>query len=218
MKKKIKFYSAMPDYNLPEPGPSSKKIPSWYREMDGVTDGIETIKKCVPFLDGFLGGYTITSPADVYFDKNGLIQNTEFSVVDTHDKVQIAGFDLPDEYNGQPFKWINNFVLKTPKGYSTLFIHPMNQIGLPFYSLGGIVDTDTYPVPVNFPFFIRKDFEGIIKADTPIIQAIPFKRDDWEMSIDELKQGMIPIDFNNSRLSPPFAYYKRKFWKRKRYS
>ena len=109
-------------------------------------------------------------------------------------------------------------MLKTPKGYSTLFIHPMNQIDLPFYSLGGIVDTDTYPVPVNFPFFVKKSFSGIIYADTPIIQAIPFKREAWESSIDEMKPNSIPIDFENSRLNPPFNYYKRKYWKRKRYS
>ena len=63
--KKIKFFAAEPQYNLPEPSPSSRKIPTWYRELDGVVDGMETIKKCVPFLDGFLSGYTITSSADV---------------------------------------------------------------------------------------------------------------------------------------------------------
>lgn len=216
--KKIKFFSLTPDINLPEPAPASRKIPSWYRDTPGVVDGIETIKKCIPFVDSLLAGYMITSPADVYFGKDGVVHNAIIDVVDRHDKKQIEEIPIPKEYNDQPFKWVNNFAVKTPKGYSTLFIHPMNQLGLPFYSIAGIVDTDKYVIPVNFPFFIRKDFEGIIPADTPIIQAIPFKRDDWKMSIHEAEKGFIPLDFENSRLSPPFNYYKRKFWSRKRYS
>lgn len=215
--KKIKFYATAPEYNLPEPSPASRIIPTWYRELDGVIDGIETIKKCVPFLDGFLSGYIITSASDVYFGEDGIINNSELPIVETHDKKQLDGFKVPTEYNDQPLKWINHFALQTPKGYSTLFIHPMNQIDLPFYSLGGIVDTDKYPVPVNFPFFIKKHFNGIINADTPIIQAIPFKREEWKMSIDEAKPGYIPIDFENSRMNPPFNYYKRKYWNRKKY-
>lgn len=218
MLKKIKFFATASGYNLPDPSPASKNIPEWYRDLDGVVDGIESIKKCVPFLDGFLSGYVITSPASVYFGKEGVLESSEIKVVDAHDKKQIHGFEVPKEYNDQPLKWINYFTLKTPKGYSTLFIHPMNQIDLPFYSIGAVVDTDKHPVPVNFPFFIKKDFEGIIHEGTPIIQAIPFKREDWKMSIDDEKPGMVPIDFNNSRLSPPFNYYKRKFWSRKRYS
>lgn len=218
MTKKIKFYATAKEYNLPEPSPSSRRIPSWYRELDGVIDGMETIKKCMPILDGFLSGYTITSPVDIYFGKNGVLHNSEFAVIETHDKSQISGFKVPEEYHDQPFKWINHFTLKTPKGYSTLFIHPMNQIDLPFYSLGGIVDTDKHPVPVNFPFFIKKDFEGIIRGDTPIIQAIPFKRESWKMSLDEEKPGMVPIDFNNFRVNPPFGYYKRKFWSKKKFN
>lgn len=216
--KKVKFFAVSPDFNIHEPAPSSSKIPGWFRQMDQIKNGDPTVKKCVPFLDAMLAGYTITSAADVHFDSEGVTTNSSISIVDTHDKEQIYNFPIPEEYNGQPFKWINHFVMKTPKGYSTLFIHPINQIGLPFYSLGGIVDTDNYPAAVNFPFLVKKDFSGIIPANTPIIQAIPFKRDDWEMSLSEAKDGYLPIDFENSRINPPFNYYKRKFWKRKRYS
>lgn len=218
MIKKIKFFSVIPDINLPEPAPASKKMPSWYKDIDGVVDGMETIKKCMPFTDSLLSGYVITSPADVYFGKDGIVHNSVISVVESHHKNQIINYPVPEEYNDQPLKWINNFAIKTPKGYSTLFIHPMNQMGLPFHSIAGVVDTDKYAIPVNFPFFIRKDFEGIIPQNTPIIQAIPFKRDDWKMSIDEAGPDFLPIDFENSRVNPPFNYYKRKFWSRKRYS
>ena len=50
---------------------------------------------------------------------------------------------------------------------------------MPFYVLPAIVDTDKHPINVNFPFFIRKDFEGTLPMGTPIMQIIPFKRDIW---------------------------------------
>ena len=215
--KKIKFLSVHREIAVPEPTPSSKNIPSWFRQLDGVIGGMETVKKCMPFLDAMMSGYTIPLPADVHFDKNGVTHNSHLDLVSTHAKEQLSGLDLPKEYNEQPFKWNNSFVAKTPKGYSTLFIHPMNRIDLPFYSLGGVVDTDKFPVAVNFPFFIKKDFEGIIEAGTPIIQAIPFKREDWKMVLDEVKPGHIPADFLNERLNPPFNFYKRKYWSRKKY-
>lgn len=215
--KKIKFLAVHKEIDVLPPTPASKHIPSWFRQIDGVINGIETVKKCMPFLDAMMSGYTISLPADVYFDSERVTHNSHIDLVSTHDKSQLDGLELPAEYKDQPFKWNNSFVAKTPKGYSTLFIHPINRIDLPFFSLAGVVETDKFPVAVNFPFFVKKDFEGIIEAGTPIIQAIPFKREDWKMDLDEIKNGQIPIDFFNSRLNPPFNYYKRKFWVRKKY-
>jgi len=56
----------------------------------------------------------------------------------------------------------------------------------------GIVDTDKYFAPVNFPFVINDPkFEGLIPKGTPIAQVIPFKRDGWKMKIgnkDNIKE------------------------------
>ncbi len=216
--KKIKFLSEKPELDLLVPEPSSKTVPMWFRELDGVIGGQETIKKCVPFLDSMTAGYTISLPVDVYVE-NGIIEhNAVFPIVTTHNKSQVSGMAIPKEYNDQPYKWDNSFVTTTPKGYSTFFMHPVNRIDLPFYSLSGVVDTDAFPVAVNFPFFIKQDFTGIIEAGTPIIQAFPFKRDDWEMSSGDVGPLHIPADFSIKRMSPPFNFYKRKYWKRKRYS
>jgi redox-regulated HSP33 family molecular chaperone len=48
--------------------------------------------------------------------------------------------------------------------------------------LSGIVDTDTFDLPVEFPGWIVNDH--IIKAGDPLMQVIPFKRDKWQMSIE----------------------------------
>ena len=49
--KKIKFTSIDPGLHIPPPSPASRFLPEWYRKLDPVIDGVETIKKCVPFLD-----------------------------------------------------------------------------------------------------------------------------------------------------------------------
>jgi hypothetical protein len=48
----------------------------------------------------------------------------------------------------------------------------------------GIVDTDKYINNIHFPFALNDPkWRGIIPAGTIIAQVIPFKRDDWQMSI-----------------------------------
>jgi hypothetical protein len=59
--------------------------------------------------------------------------------------------------------------------------HPLNRTDLPFYTLSGIVDSDNYMGEGKVPFFIKKDFTGIIPAGTPIVQIIPIKTDEvWK--------------------------------------
>ncbi len=215
--KKIKFTSIDPGLHIPPPLPSSKVLPDWFRKLDPVIENGATIKKCVPFLDSLTSGYILTLAADVYYNGETFEQISKRPVVEGHKMSQVQGIDLPQEYNPQPYKWLNMFLTQTPKGYSTIFMHPFAGINLPFHSLGGVVDTDTFPVPVNFPFFMREDFRGVIHAGTPIIQAIPFKRNDWTMKLDEDSGIEVPPDYFEHR-NPPFNYYKRKFWKRKRYS
>jgi hypothetical protein len=217
MKKRISFKSVSPDIAIPHPTPAYKNIPEWYRTSKSFVDGVETLKKCVPFLDSMTAGYTLTLASDIMFSK-GLVQDISIhGVVQSHADTQIGDLKIPEEYHKTVYKWINSFILKTPKGYSTLFIHPVNRIDLPFYSFSGMVDTDKFPVEVNFPFLIKKDFVGIIPAGTPIAQAIPVKREDWTSDIEDSKTYQPPA-FIHTMHNPPFNFYKRNFWTRKRYS
>ena len=216
MKKKINFRSVNPDLQVPHPIPSSKAIPDWYRTSKPFVDGNETLKKCVPFLDSMTAGYTITLASDVFFNK-GIPQDISVTgVVHSHADNQIGDLKIPAEYHKKVYKWINSFILKTPKGYSTLFTHPANRVDLPFYSFSGVVDTDKFPIEVNFPFLVKKDFVGIIPAGTPIAQAIPIKRDDWTSSIVDSKSYEPPA-FTHTMHNPPFNFYKKNFWTRKKY-
>jgi len=219
---KIKFQSINPELDIFRPTSSTKSVPSWYRKMPGVKDDhIQTVKKCVPFLDAFSMGYHIPLTADVVWHKEE--QNFSFAsklpVVSGHFMSQTEDVSLPPEFNPQPHKWNNFWKISTPRGYSTLFIHPLNRMDLPFYSFSGVVDTDKHPLIINFPFVLRKDFSGKIEQGTPIIQAIPFKRDRWSA---EFLDQFISQRFDSSLIDhehgrPPFGWYKRKHWSKKEY-
>lgn len=220
MRKKITFHSVMPQFDIPKPVPASRFVPEWYRKMNGVNSGIMTVKKCVPFLDSMTQGYVITLPVDVIWDSKNkkFLTQAKFDVNADHHPEQVLGVDIGEEYDRQPHKWVNLWHVKTPKGYSTLFVHPLNRTDLPFHSFSGIVDTDTHPLVVNFPFVLKKDFDGLIPAGTPIMQVIPFKRDDWDAKVIDTGK---PHEGNSRSwevLSPPFGWYKRNWWKRKNFS
>lgn len=214
--KQVNFYSENVRIELPHPRPASKFMPDWFRKLPGVVKGIESIKKCMPFLDAMTAGYMIVLAADVKFDGVIFEEVSKVPLVSTHVPDQLGDLNIPKHYNKQPYKWNNLFVMKTPRGYSTLFTHPLNRIDMPFHSLSGIVDTDNFPVAVNFPFFILEDFRGIIPAGTPIAQAIPFKRTSWKHKVEDTKPYEMPINFF-SHANPPFNFYKKNYWTKKTY-
>ena len=87
-----------------------------------------------------------------------------------------------------------------------------------FRSLPGIVDTDTYTAPVNFPFVLNDwKFEGIIPAGTPMAQVIPFKRESWQMSIGKNEELIEQNKVTTKLRSKFFDSYKSQYRQPKEY-
>jgi hypothetical protein len=179
--------------DLEKPQPASQFIPNWYKDTnsyigrekkpDGKAGSTATIKRCMPVFDAITAGYIITLPADVFVslrDGEQIFEWSHFGLVTFH---PIEQAPLHPLRNSQAYpKWNNPWAIKTPKGYSTLFVQPFHRES-PFTILPGIVDTDQYYAPVNFPFVINdENFEGLIPKGTPIAQVIPIKRDEWKMN------------------------------------
>lgn len=207
-----------------------------------------TIKRCMPIFDAMTSGYTIVTHTDMYvsqeeiiyydqeiFNKTGenvLLSEEKtseldktapgyktllFDAVEFHSIEQAPNHPNRNGHNLTYPKWVNPWAIKTPKGYSCLFLPPMHRENV-FQILPGIVDTDGYTAPVNFPFTLNDSgYEGLIPVGTPIAQVIPFKRDSWEMSIgdpEDLKEQKRVLVLNSNRF---FDGYKKVFRQEKDY-
>jgi hypothetical protein len=214
--------------NLEQPQPASKFIPDWYKNMESYIGGekkpggngetVATIKRCMPVFDAITAGYIITSPADVYVTIRDGVQYFEwanFGTIQFHPIDQAPTHPIKNEH-AYP-KWISHWSIRTPKGYSTLFVQPMHRESI-FTILPGIVDTDEFYAPVNFPFVINDPkFEGLIPKGTPIGQIIPFKREPWVMQLGGKKEIKEQEESSSKLQTKFFDRYKSMFRQHKEY-
>lgn len=177
---------------------ASELIPQWYKDVPAKTklresDQTEdlTIKRCIPVLDALSTGYFLVTTEDYIFEydlenESSTIKgnkNIQNKAITMHPVSQLGDMPFSDDFIKYAYKWSNQYLIKTPPGYSVLFTHPLNHHYLPFYTLSGVVDTDNYIMPVLFPFMMKSNFSGVIPAGTPVVQIIPFKRDDWQHNV-----------------------------------
>ena len=229
MTKNITFTNTSGNSEIEKPKPSSAYIPEWYKNTESYVGGEKkpggtghttaTIKRCIPVFDALTSGYIIPSPADVFIsEKDGQViyEWSAVNLISFHPIAQApehpAKNDLPD----YP-KWMNPWSIQTPKGYSVFITQPVHRESV-FKILDGVVDTDMYTAPINFPFvFIDSNFRGLIPQGTPIAQVIPFKRESWKMefgSQQELEKNEKVIAKLHTQF---FDKYKSMFWERKEY-
>lgn len=189
----------------PLPEPATKNIPDWYRNqskytsrlMDIHKNGISnlTIKKCMPFFDAMTAGYILKFPVDLFVDSTGqrVIYTQANQIVpnivsSTHpDQVSGMSFDR-DRYMDEIIKVHPQWMVKTEEGYSSMFLHPMVNEDLKFRAVSGVIDTDNFISDGGFSILIEKGFKGVIKRGTPLVQVIPFKREDYVAEIASFEE------------------------------
>jgi hypothetical protein len=245
--KEIEFSSHEDYFALKEdyPIPVKLNIPEWYKKLNHTILN-KTVKGCVPFLDSLTSGYLLKIPQDFYIrhnidNKNEKGENFKDSFqtfalhdmphllhaksinlnsgIDIHPIKQLEGSPFIEKNKNLPFyKILNPWRIKTPKGYSCLFVPPLNNSDDRFSIIPAIVDTDTFPNEINFPIVINGDkypvLETIIKKSTPYVQIIPFKREPWKMSLKKIQ----PKKIQNSRLFYGLKLlniYKDRYWNKK---
>jgi hypothetical protein len=127
--------------------------------------------------------------------------------------------DMPinDEFYKIELVWRRPWSVILPENFSALVVHPLNRIDLPFVTMSGVVDFDkSIHAPIgNIPFFVKKGFEGVIPAGTPMLQIIPIQRFDWESKVHEHDS-----DFWKEKAeerSNISDFYKKKIWQRKQF-
>jgi hypothetical protein len=207
--------------------PAKMSIPQWYKDTEKphpkniiFSEDPKNIKYCRPFLDAFTTGYAMVTPFDIIVKRDN--QTTFFSWADGN-----AAFIIPRGNNAAPllptpkgfsnehFVWNTVHDIKLPKGYSALFVHPLNRHDLPFMTLSGVIDGELIHSG-KIPFFIKDDFEGVIPAGTAYLQIIPFKIEGWVSKKDNTILDKARIQ---NLLSASFVYgwYIKYRWTKKRF-
>ena len=226
LNKKITFCAsqeAMVDI-WPHPKPASRFIPDGYKKLTRFKNGNfheATLKTCVPFLDSLTMGYIIPFDQDYLIDpvENDFTltpANKEQNDIGYHDQAQLPE-DWKKTSNGNTGKFMNKWLIKTPPGYSCLFMQPMNRAEKRFQIIAGIVDTDNYMNVINFPFYWHVwDSQTVIKKGEPMVQIIPFKRESWKKWSGWRFEKDHQVTLNKLR-SKFTDRYKQMFWKKKSY-
>ncbi len=224
------------DFNKNFPKPIKLNIPEWYKKLKH-TVKLKTIKGCIPFLETLTTGYSLELPQDFYLKTNhrdggeelhfepslevnlGVNLNSK-DVSDAHNPLQLKDSPaLKKNLNFPVLKIMNPWTIRTPKGYSCLFVPPLNNGDDRFEIIPAIVNTDDFSKEVNFPFILNGDKYPVqdttLKQGTPYVQVIPFKRNSWKLKIiDRNKNPNLNKDQNpNFNLASKILnIYKEIFW------
>jgi hypothetical protein len=240
---KIKFINTSPRMKdiFPKPSPAIKDIPSWYKKVEGFYDSDSTpyngnqnitVKRCVAFLDILSSGYMMKAPFDIYIDTTEGKQVFDIPqamrslgnlgskmIIGSHDMKQVPGYPFDkDQYIEYLFRVNLMWVVETDPGFSTLFIQPQHHELSPLYAISAVIDTDGFPSNGLFSFLVKKDFKGFVAKGTPLVQAIPFKRTNFESEIIETEEGNEYVKKVSFLIRTVFnSGYKKFFWKKKTY-
>jgi hypothetical protein len=214
---------------LPRPIPAVQGMPDWFKSLPlkafnpSMGEESFTVKKCPPFIDAMTYGFLIPLATDLEVSDGEFSWNFELpeglqgeyshSPIDFHDSSQAAGTPF---FNEDRFiiKFNNFWTVESPPGYSLLFTHPVNRSDLPFTTLTGLVDADTFHLsPVHFPArWNDAGFNGVLPKGTPVAQCLPVKREVWsavfeELSADGIRRMMETQDATDREA----GIYRRQF-------
>ena len=189
----IEFYTD--DESIVEffpPKSANKVVPEWYKEMSMrrvnriKNIDVPTIKHCMPVQDMITSGYIIFNTYEVnlypnehdgYQDFKGECPHMPYVGGHHHEQFPMILDDKARHY----FKIAQPWMVKTPPGYSSLFVQPFYHLEERYQLLPAIVDTDKHDMLVELPGYIKSKTPVSIESGAPLVQVIPFKREDWTM-------------------------------------
>jgi len=214
-------------YEMPEP--AYKHLPEWYKKTELLIRESKlnkTVRGCMPFMESLTFGWIIRAPIDIEIQQtdDGLrvewLDET-FKAMGSHELEQLGGSMFPHQ-DISVIKFNLPYIVRTPKGTSSLYMPPLNRFEPRFRAFSGVVDTDTYVNQINIPAILwDMSYEGVIEAGTPIAQLIPFERE--SIVNKSVKRTMTDEEkrLNNltqDNVTAVDAYYKENVWVAKKQS
>ena len=218
---------------LPKPVLSRREYPEWLKTMPVTARNeefgveVDTFKKCPPFVDAMGFGFVVPLPTDVHVDRCEFswdwrelaeveslnLVNDSFSPMSVRYNAEAAGTPLFDE--DVSFVKFNNFwTFEVEAGHSILATHPVNRLDLPFRSLTGLVDADTYREGfVNFPaVWVDPEFVGTLKKGTPISQCFVVKREAYNLRCESIPLESLDDYMSiHDRIRAAPGFYRKTF-------
>jgi len=234
---RFKLIHDFPEQIVLPPVPSKKVVPPWFKNIppkveDPKMGKISSVKRCMPFLDAMTAGYTMLMHMDVriqlredgkviipFIDKHNEMLISKWNPIESHPSSQVQGAAFA---HMNILKYMNPWVIETPKDYSVLFLPCSNRLESPIIPLVGLVDSDNYHNVVNIPFLhtqLEPGGEVLIPAGTPICQIIPVKRDNWKTRVSYLDNKDIKTTQKLRKVMDGDRedYYMRKLHNKKNY-
>jgi len=205
------------------PIPAKRLVPEWYKKSPAFNSKNPfnmSLKMCMPFFDATTGGYIQKTWTDIFIDIQeeaiAYYAATPPTIMNHRNKVSI---EINDSYYPVEYVWQRQWTARLPKGFSLLITQPHNRLDLPFTTLSGLVDADSFHhTPVgNIPFFIKNGFQGLIPAGTPMYQMIPVKRENWESVLEPFNE-IESSQLNNQVRRKFYGAYRDMFWNKKHYN
>ena len=188
--------------SLPRPSPALHSLPDWLRDMPQAAFSdlhereVRTVKHCPPFVDAMRHGFVMRLPCDVTVKEGRFSWDWDLpplagvsqprSPLSFHVPAQVAG--TPMAASQRTLIKFNSFwTIELEAGYSLFATHPINRDDLPFRTLTGLVDSDRFnAVGILFPAaWTNPDFEGVLRAGTPVAQCFPVSREALSLSFED---------------------------------
>jgi len=189
--------------------PAIHGLPKWYKDKNrdlpnarpyeiGYTG---TFKACPAIFDSMTQGYILPLWTDIYVEpagellngtpvpqfywREGVSSGEGLTLMKAFDLEAIEGMPGADKTKLTAWKIDSPWLLNTPKGYSTLFVAPLNNKDAMFEAISGVIHTDVFSTFINISFIWTgpPDFKGVLKKGTPMVQMIPFKREEFEYEL-----------------------------------
>lgn len=211
-------------------GPAKMHVPKWYKttpisfgEKMSFENPQFTFKACTPFLESFTLGYIVTLSGDMLweFDSESEMKyrvtwrQSNVNMMTTRSTKVVGDMPWPNEFEQIAFSWDLNLCLDIPKSHSVLLTHPLNRHDLPFVTMSAVIDGFNL-ANGSVPFFLKKGFQGLLPAGTPIAQVIPFKRENWKSILD--KKVLERASITRGKSSALYrGWYKSNIWKKKHF-
>lgn len=210
---------------------SKNYVPEWFKSIKPYNKSnlifdkknnsvIKNVKSCIPFFDTLISGYTIELWCDVFFDTQGLEKTIKWAgdvAPLQRREAEVTSVPTPHGYdNIMHYMWRLPYAMKTPPGYSLFFSHPFNRYELPFLTSTGIVDAEKIMHGGQVPFFLKTGFSGLVEKGTPILQVLPFKRENWKAEKD-LNMQQEDKDERARSNNVFYGNYKNNKWFKKTY-